>query len=33
MKYRLLREKVDRIQMEKALEVLADSEVPLKEAA
>jgi carboxyl-terminal processing protease len=33
MKYRLLREKIDQIQTEKALEVLAEDEVPLKEAA
>jgi carboxyl-terminal processing protease len=33
MKYRLLREKIDQIQTEKALEVLAKDELPLKEAA
>jgi carboxyl-terminal processing protease len=33
MKYRLLREKIDQIQTEKALEVLAEDELPLKEAA
>jgi len=33
MKYRLLREKIDKIQMEKALEVLSDAEIPLREAA
>ncbi len=33
MKYQQLRKKVDRIQLEKALEVLSDKEIPLKEAA
>ncbi len=33
LKYQQLREKVDRIQMEKALEVLSEAEIPLKEAA
>jgi len=33
MKYRLLREKIDQLQTEKALEVLAEEELPLKEAA
>jgi len=33
MKYRQLREEIDRIQTDKALEVLADEALPLKEAA
>jgi hypothetical protein len=33
MKYRLLREKIDQLQTEKALEVLEEEELPLKEAA
>ena len=33
MKYRLLREKIDQIQIDKALKVIAGVELPLKEAA
>lgn len=33
MKYRQLREKIDKIQMEKALEVLSDTEIPTRKAA
>ena len=33
MKYRLLREKIDQIQTQKALEVLTEDDMPLKKAA